>query len=138
MSIFSSIVSRIFRGSTLGAQAADQDGGVLVGQTTQAAPATETNIGEAATRPLRDVDVEAVLSGLAAHAAQPLDWRRSIVDLMKLLDLESGLPARKELAKELGYSEPLDGSAAMNLWLHRAVMERLAANGGRVPDDLRV
>jgi hypothetical protein len=83
------------------------------------------------------VDVEAVLTALAARNPQRLDWRHSIVDLMKLLDLDSGLPARKELARELGYSGATDGSAEMNMWLHRAVMRRLAENGGRVPDDLK-
>jgi hypothetical protein len=81
--------------------------------------------------------VEAVLAGLAARSAEPLNWRSSIVDLMKLLDLDSSLPARKELARELGYAGAPDGSAEMNMWLHRAVMRRLAENGGRVPDDLR-
>lgn len=83
------------------------------------------------------VDVEAVLTGLAARNPQKLDWRHSIVDLMKLLDLDSSLAARKQLAQELGYGGAPDGSAAMNTWLHRAVMQRLAENGGRVPDDLR-
>jgi hypothetical protein len=83
------------------------------------------------------VDVEAVLAGLAARNPQPLDWRHSIVDLMKLVELDSSLASRKALAGELGYPGPQDGSAEMNLWLHRTVMRRLAESGGRVPDDLR-
>jgi hypothetical protein len=81
--------------------------------------------------------VAAVLTELAAHNKEKLDWRRSIVDLMKLLDLDSSLAARKELAKELHYSGSPDDSAAMNVWLHKQVMQKLAENGGKVPDDLK-
>ena len=83
------------------------------------------------------VDVEAVLIGLSSKAGDSLDWRRSIVDLMKLLNLESSLAARKELAKELKYAGDMNDSAAMNIWLHKQVMQKLAANGGKVPADLR-
>src|SRR4051812_45174129 len=83
------------------------------------------------------VDVEAVLDGIAAQDKQKLNWRTSIVDLMKLLDLDSSLKARKELATELGYKGALDGSAEMNTWLHRQVMTRLAQNGGQRPAGLR-
>ncbi|MDB5870942.1 MAG: hypothetical protein JWQ07_384 [Ramlibacter sp.] len=83
------------------------------------------------------VDVEAVLNGMAEKNAQKLNWRTSIVDLMKLLDLDSSLQARKELATELGYSGAKDGSAEMNIWLHKQVMNKLAANGGKVPAELR-
>jgi hypothetical protein len=82
------------------------------------------------------VDVEKVLTERAAQKKEKLDWRRSIVDLMKVLDLDSSLGARKELAKELGYTGELNGSADMNTWLHKQVMQRLAANGGKVPADL--
>jgi len=83
------------------------------------------------------VDVEAVLNGMAATNSQKLNWRTSIVDLMKLLDLDSSLQARKDLATELGYTGAKDGSAEMNLWLHKQVMNKLAANGGKVPAELR-
>ncbi|MDF8334172.1 DUF3597 domain-containing protein [Novosphingobium cyanobacteriorum] len=83
---------------------------------------------------LFDVDVEARLTELAQ--GRPLDWRHSIVDLMKVIGLDSSLDNRKELARELGYTGPLDGSAEMNLWLHKAVMRKLAENGGKVPQDL--
>ena len=83
------------------------------------------------------VDVEPLLDGMAAKNKQKLDWRHSIVDLMKLLDLDSGLPARKELAKELNYTGDMDDSAAMNIWLHKQVMRKLADNGGKVPEDLK-
>lgn len=83
------------------------------------------------------VDVEAILNDLARQLGQPLNWRTSIVDLLKLLGLDSGLQARKELARELHYAGDLNDTAAMNLWLHRQVMVRLAANGGKLPPDLR-
>jgi hypothetical protein len=83
------------------------------------------------------VDVEKILNDLAGKQSQKLDWRHSIVDLMKLLDLDSSLAARKELAQELHYSGSTDDSAAMNIWLHKQVMQKLAANGGKVPDDLK-
>lgn len=83
------------------------------------------------------VDVEAILNAKAAQAGQPLNWRTSIVDLLKLLDLDSSLAARKELAQELHYSGDGSDSAAMNLWLHKQVMKKLADNGGKVPAELR-
>lgn len=80
------------------------------------------------------VDVEAALAArLQAKGNPRLDWKRSIVDLMKLLDLDSSLDNRKALATELGYAGAKDGSAEMNIWLHRRVMEELARNGARVP-----
>lgn len=83
------------------------------------------------------VDVEAILNAKAAQAGQPLNWRTSIVDLLKLLDLDSSLAARKELAQELHYSGDGSDSAAMNVWLHQQVMKKLAENGGTVPAELR-
>ena len=80
-----------------------------------------------------DVDVEAVLEGMAASSAQKLDWRHSIVDLMKLVGIDSSLSERKSLAQELGYTGSMDDSATMNIWLHKEVMRQLAANGGKVP-----
>jgi hypothetical protein len=82
-------------------------------------------------------DVEAILTRLAGQNKERLDWRRSIVDLMKLLNLDSGLSARKELAKELQYTGDTNDSAAMNVWLHKQVMIKLAENGGKVPDELK-
>ncbi|MFW2829287.1 DUF3597 domain-containing protein [Sphingomonas sp. ID0503] len=87
--------------------------------------------------PMAEVDVEAVLTDLAAKSGQQLNWRSSIVDLMKLLGLDSSLTARKELAEEIGYAGPKDGSAEMNIALHKAVMKKLAENGGKVPADLK-
>jgi hypothetical protein len=81
--------------------------------------------------------VGAILTELASRNKEKLDWRRSIVDLMKLLNLDSSLSARKELAKELHYIGNPDDSAAMNVWLHKQVMIKLAENGGKVPDELK-
>ena len=74
---------------------------------------------------------------LAGQSKEKLDWRKSIVDLMKLLDLDSSLGARKQLAQELHYSGSMSDTASMNIWLHKQVMIKLAENGGKVPDDLR-
>ena len=86
---------------------------------------------------MSQVDVEAVLTKLASENKEKLDWRKSIVDIMKLLNLDSSLTARKELAKELGYTGDMNDSASMNIWLHKQVMQKLAANGGKVPADLK-
>jgi hypothetical protein len=85
----------------------------------------------------QNVDVGAVLDGLASKNSQKLDWKHSIVDMMKLLDMDSSLSARKELASELHYSGDTNDSAAMNVWLHKQVMQKLAENGGRIPEDLK-
>ena len=83
------------------------------------------------------MDVEAVLNSLNAKQPQKLNWQSSIVDLMKLVGLDSSLQHRKELATELGYTGDQNDSAAMNIWLHKAVMRKLAENGGRVPASLQ-
>jgi hypothetical protein len=101
------------------------------------APVETSSAATASAAPAQPVDVEAVLQGMAAQNPQKLNWQSSIVDLMKLLDLDSSLSARKELAEELGYTGAKDGSAEMNIWLHRQVMRKLAENGGRVPDSLK-
>jgi 3-oxoacyl-ACP reductase-like protein len=87
--------------------------------------------------PPPNVDVAAVLDAMAQDNPEKLDWRKSIVDLMKLLSLDSSLTARKELAGELSYTGDTSDSASMNIWLHKQVMTKLAENGGLVPDSLR-
>jgi Domain of unknown function (DUF3597) len=82
------------------------------------------------------VDVAAVLDGLAAKNPEKLDWKHSIVDLMKLVGMDSSLNARKQLATELHYSGDQNDSASMNMWLHKEVIRRLAENGGKVPQEL--
>jgi len=96
-----------------------------------------TSAGSAAAKPISKADVEAILAKLADDQDEDYDWKRSIVDLMKLLKLDSGLGARKQLAQELGYTGALDGSAEMNVWLHKQVMTKLAESGGKVPDSLK-
>jgi hypothetical protein len=86
---------------------------------------------------MTEVDVEQMLNGMAQNAGEKLNWRTSIVDLMKLLGLDSSLAARKELAQELHSTGDMNDSAAMNIWLHRQVMNKVAANGGKVPADLK-
>jgi len=86
---------------------------------------------------MSQVDVAAVMTKLAEQNREKLDWRRSIVDLMKLLDLDSSLASRKQLAQELRFSGDVNDSASMNVWLHKQVMQKLAENGGKVPAALR-
>jgi len=83
------------------------------------------------------VDVTQLLEGMNAKSGEKLNWRTSIVDLMKLLGLDSSLDARKSLAQELHYTGDTNDSATMNVWLHREVMRKVADNGGKVPEDLR-
>jgi hypothetical protein len=132
MSIFGNIMSAIFGGSKSQAAgaAAVTSGSAGVTPPTPEAPLARSSGASAG------VDVEAVVSGMAAKKREKLDWRRSIVDLMKTLDLDSSLTARKQLAQELGYKGELNGSAEMNTWLHKQVMKKLAENGGKVPADL--
>jgi hypothetical protein len=103
-------------------------------QPPRAAPSTGSPASAAPSQP---VDVEAVLNSLNAKQTQKLNWQSSIVDLMKLVGLDSSLQHRKELATELGYAGDQNDSAAMNIWLHKAVMRKLAENGGRVPASLQ-
>ena len=86
--------------------------------------------------PVSNVDVAAILDGLAAKNPEKLDWKHSIVDLLKLLGLDSSLAERKELAADLNYTGDTNDSAKMNMWLHKEVMRKLAENGGKVPADL--
>jgi len=130
MSIFSKIKDAIFGHKSASAQAqpapVPQPTAATTGQVqTQVQPQTQ------------QVDVEQVLTQIAKEKGNPdLNYRSSIVDLMKLLGMDSSLENRKELATELGYKGPTDGSAEMNIWLHKEVMRQLAAHGGKVPANL--
>ncbi|MBA8862453.1 hypothetical protein FHW19_004199 [Ochrobactrum anthropi] len=95
---------------------------------------TPAPVGTASSGPM---DETAVLEAAVAAKGQKLNWKTSIIDLMKALDLDSSLGARKELAKKLGFSGDSGDSAAMNAWLHKALMRKLAENGGQVPAELR-
>ena len=132
MSIFSKIKDAIFghKSAPTHAQPAPTPApaGTIIAQTqTQVQPQLQT----------QQVDVEQVLANIAKEKGNPdLNYRSSIVDLMKLLGMDSSLENRKELATELGYKGPTDGSAEMNIWLHKEVMRQLAAHGGKVPANL--
>ena len=120
MSIFGKIMGAIFGTK---AEAAEPAGGA------------GSAAGGGASVPM--VDVAPILDKAVAAKGEKLEWRTSIVDLMKALDIDSSLTARKELAKELGYTGDTNDSASMNIWLHKQVMIKLAANGGKLPDDLK-
>jgi hypothetical protein len=143
MSIFGNIMSAIFghRGGSQATPTASQTADASVTKSPSAGPgrsADAPSIAPTASPAAgQQVDVERVLTDLAAHKKEKLNWRTSIVDLMKLLDLDSSLGARKELAEELGYTGDQNDSAKMNIWLHKQVMNKLAQNGGKVPADLR-
>lgn len=133
MSILGKIISTIFghaRAAPAGTPAAP-----AAPSAPTAAPSSAP--GSPAAKPATQVDVADVLTKLAAKSREKLDWRHSIVDLMKLLNLDSSLAARKELAGELHYTGDTNNSATMNIWLHKQVMQKLADNGGKVPDELR-
>ena len=143
MSVFGSIVSAIF-GSKHGANVAPAPGATAAppsspGTTASAGatPTTGASPSSSTFTPISRADVEVILKKLHDEQREDFDWRKSIVDLMKLLKLDSGLGARKQLAQELGYTGALDGSAEMNVWLHKQVMIKLAEGGGKVPDSLK-
>ena len=136
MSIFGSIVSAIF-GSKHAAGVTTGAGSSSPSPSSPTPSASATPAGAAAAKPISRTEVEAILVKLAAEQRENLDWKNSIVDLMKLLKLDSSLGARKQLAQELGYTGAPDGSAAMNVWLQKQVMTKLAESGGKVPDSLK-
>jgi hypothetical protein len=126
MSIFGKIMGAIFGSQPASAAPA---GGAPSGS----APAGAAPSGSAPA-----VDVASIVdAAVAAHKGEKLEWRTSIVDLMKALDIDSSLAARKDLAKELGYSGDTNDSASMNVWLHKQVMSKLAANGGKLPPEIK-
>jgi hypothetical protein len=132
MSVFGKIMSAIF-GTKAGA--APASGGAAASTGSVQAPVAESSPAPAA--PPANVDVAAIVDKAAAAKGEKLEWRTSIVDLLKALDIDSSLSARKELAKELGYSGDTNDSATMNVWLHKQVMAKLAANGGKLPPEIK-
>ena len=142
MSIFGSIVSAIF-GSKHAQSQPTTTASAGASPTTPSAgsPAAKTappaGTSASAAQPISRSELEALIAKTVAAQDEKLDWRQSIVDLMKALKLDSSLAARKQLAQELGYTGALDGSAEMNIWLHRQVMTKLAESGGKVPESLR-
>jgi hypothetical protein len=134
MSIFGNIVSAIFGKSGAGSAAAAGAPG-----TSSAAPTSSASAESVAPtgKPMSKAEVEAYIAKIDDQQDEDLDWKESIVDLMKLLKLDSSLAARKQLAQELGYTGALNGSAEMNIWLHKQVMTKLAEGGGKVPDSFK-
>jgi hypothetical protein len=127
MSIFGKIMSAIFgtKADAAAPGAAPTGGGGTTGG------------GAPAAAPAQTVDVAPILDKAVAAKGEKLEWRTSIVDLMKALDIDSSFTARKELAKELGYTGDSNDSASMNIWLHKQVMAKLAANGGKLPPEIK-
>jgi hypothetical protein len=135
MSIFGKIMSGIFGTK---ADAAPASGGTVASPASS--PAAAPSAGASSTAPAapaQSVDVAPILDKAVKAKGEKLEWRTSIVDLMKALDIDSSLAARKELAKELGYTGDTNDSASMNVWLHKQVMSKLAANGGKLPSDVK-
>jgi len=131
MSLFGTILSKLGIGSATAAPTSAPQ------RMPPATPATPAPTLPPTRPPAAPVDIAAQLEQLAAANPQKLNWRTSIVDLLKLLDMDSSLTARKALATELGCPPELMGeSAKMNVWLHKAVLARVAANGGKVPQEL--
>ena len=148
MGLFATMMQKIFRAGAVAEAPPDarQPGqstesrvqaaarqGVPVAQATPGAPASA---GAAAGTAMSQVDIAATLDRMAAENKEKLDWKHSIVDLMKLVGMDSSLSARKELAADLKYTGDTNDSAKMNMWLHKEVMRKLAENGGKVPPDL--
>lgn len=130
MGLFNNLMSKIFGHPTAAAPS-----GPATPQTAgpQGAPVSTATTTATATQ---TVDVTAVLNDMAAKNPEKLDWKRSIVDLMKLVGMDSSLAARKQLATELHYTGDQNDSASMNIWLHKEVLKKLAENGGKVPQEL--
>jgi len=129
MSIFGKIMSAIFGTK---ADAAPASGGAAAGTGSSSAGSSS-----ASAAPAQSVDVAPILDKAVAAKKEKLEWRTSIVDLMKALDIDSSFSARKDLAKELGYTGDSNDSASMNIWLHKQVMSKLAANGGKLPPEIK-
>jgi len=137
MSILGAIISKVFHGAQAATTQAATATTPAATPTTSPRTAASTPAAEPPKPAAEPVDVEAVLDALDEKNPEELDWRHSIVDLMKLLNLDSSHAARIELAKELHYSGNTADSASMNIWLHAQVMQKLAENGGKVPDELK-
>jgi hypothetical protein len=135
MSILGKIMGAIFGEK---ASAAPASGGAATGAGSAPASTSAPATASSPAAPAQTVDLTPILDkAAAAKKGEKLEWRTSIVDLMKALDIDSSLAARKELAKELGYTGDTNDSASMNIWLHKQVMTKLAANGGKLPPDIK-
>jgi 3-oxoacyl-ACP reductase-like protein len=130
MGLFSNLLSKVFGQQTAAASTPPPAAGA------PAAAGSTAAASSSSAQPAAAVDVTKILDDLAAKNPEKLDWRRSIVDLMKLVDMDSSLSARKELAKELNYTGDTGDSAKMNIWLHKEVIRKISENGGKVPQEL--
>lgn len=136
MGMFSDLMNKIFHHGGVAERPYDASStGAAVGHVA-GVPGSGQGGASTATAAVPIVDVEAILDKLAAAHGEKLDWRHSIVDMMKLLDMDSSLAARKDFAADLHYTGDTHDTATMNLWLHKIVMTKLAENGGKVPADL--
>jgi len=137
MGLLSNLMSKIFSHAATATPVSGSPSAAQPGAATPAAPAVQS--AATATTPAappQTVDIAAILNGLAAKNPEKLDWKRSIVDLMKLVGMDSSFAARKQLATELHYTGDPNDSAAMNVWLHKQVLIKLSENGGKVPAEL--
>ena len=141
MGLLSNLMSKIFSHAgtnvavTTGASAAPATAPSTASAQSAVPPAAAPPTAAPATPP-KAVDVAAILDGLAAKNPEKLDWKKSIVDLMKLVGMDSSFKARKQLAQELNYTGDPNDSASMNVWLHKQVLIKLSENGGKVPSEL--
>jgi len=141
MGLLNNLISKIFSHSgttaavTGAASGAPATAPSTAGAQPAAAPAAAPPTAASAA-PAQAVDVAAILDGLAAKNSEKLDWKKSIVDLMKLVGMDSSFNARKQLAQELNYTGDPNDSGSMNVWLHKQVLVKIAENGGKVPQEL--
>nr|WP_313414890.1 DUF3597 domain-containing protein [Brevundimonas diminuta] len=136
MSILGKILGGVFRKKEAPAATPAAPAPEAAAPTPTPAPAPAPTAAAVAPQPAAEVDVAGILDFMNEQRAQKLNWRTSIVDLMKLVGLESSLAERKELADELGYTGDKSDSASMNIWLHAQVIQKIRDNGGRLPTDL--
>jgi hypothetical protein len=137
MGLLSNLMSKIFSHAATATPVSGSPSAAQPGAATPAAPAVQSAAtATAPAAPPKTVDVAAILDGLAAKNPEKLDWKRSIVDLMKLVGMDSSFAARKQLATELHYTGDPNDSASMNIWLHKEVLVKLSENGGKVPQEL--
>ena len=137
MGLLSNLMSKIFSHAATATPVSGSPSAAQPGAATPAAPAVQSAAtATAPAAPPKTVDVAAILDGMAAKNPEKLDWKRSIVDLMKLVGMDSSFGARKQLATELKYTGDPNDSASMNIWLHKEVLLKLSENGGKVPQEL--
>ena len=136
MGLLNTLITKIFGHASAAAPAPSTQSASTPAASSSAAATAAPVSSTGGTAPAQQVDVAATLDALAAKNSEKLDWKHSIVDLMKLVGMDSSLTARKELADDLHYTGDKNDSASMNIWLHKEVMKKLAENGGHVPADL--